>query len=81
MSEQARARLEKCFAAVFPELTTSEVPRASAASLGEWDSLASVVLLGALEEEFQIQIAPEDLEHLVSFDLILHYLQHDHQVS
>jgi len=50
-------------------------------SVGGWDSLASVTLLAVLEEEFQIQIDPEDLEHLVSFELILDYLQHDNQLS
>lgn len=76
-----RARLEKCFAAVFPELTGPEVARASTLTVGGWDSLASVTLLTVLEEEFQVQIDPEDLEHLVSFELILDYLQHDRQVS
>jgi acyl carrier protein len=76
-----RARLSKCFAAVFPDLTEEDIVRASISSVGGWDSLASVTLLSALEEEFALQIDPEELEHLVSFDLILDYLQHEHQLS
>lgn len=80
-TNDTRARLEKCFSAVFPELTGSELARASTLTVGAWDSLASVTLLTVIEEEFGIQIDPEDLEHLVSFPLILDYLQHDCQVS
>jgi acyl carrier protein len=71
----------KCFSAVFPELSEREIPLASPLSVGAWDSLASVTLLSVLEEEFEVQIDPEALEQLVSFDLILDYLQHEQQVS
>jgi acyl carrier protein len=54
---------------------------ASPLSVGAWDSLASVTLLSVLEEEFEVQIDPEALDQLVSFDLILDYLQHEQQVS
>jgi acyl carrier protein len=74
-------RLAGCFAAVFPELGPEEIPRASAASVSNWDSLASITLLSVLEEEFQIQIAPEDLESLVSFELVLDYLRHEKHIS
>ena len=76
-----RTRLVKCFSAVFPDLTEREIPLASTVSVGTWDSLASITLLSVLEEEFELQVDPEELEHLVSFDLILAYLQHEQQVS
>jgi acyl carrier protein len=76
-----RARLVKCFSAVFPELSEREIAMASPASVGAWDSLGSVTLLSVLEEEFEVQIDPDALEQLVSFDLILDYLQHEQQVS
>jgi acyl carrier protein len=78
---EVRDRLVKCFAAVFPELNEREIPLASTASVGAWDSLASITLLSVLEEEFQVQLDPEELEHLVSFDLIFDHLLHDQQVS
>jgi acyl carrier protein len=67
--------------AVFPELSPEETPRASPASVSSWDSVASITLLSVLEEEFEIQVAPEDLEHLVSFELVLNYLRHEKHIS
>jgi acyl carrier protein len=68
-------RLARCFAAVFPDLAEAEIYRASATSVGAWDSLATVNLLSVIEEEFQIRVAPEDFESFVAFELILDYLQ------
>jgi len=68
-------RLVKCFAAVFPDLKEDEIRRAAAASVGAWDSLATVSLLSVIEEEFGVQVPPEDFESFVSFELILDYLQ------
>jgi len=76
-----RARLVKCFSAVFPELSEREIALASPLSVGAWDSLASVTLLSVLEEEFEVQIDPDALDQLVSFNLILDYLHHEQQVS
>ena len=78
---EVQTRLARCFAAVFPELSPEEIVRASPASVGSWDSLASITLLSVLEEEFQIQIAPEDLEHLISFGLVLDYLRRENHIS
>lgn len=69
-----RSRLAKCFAALFPELNDHEIASASPDSVGSWDSLASVTLMSLLEEEFSVEIPEEDLEHLVSFELVLGYL-------
>ena len=74
-----RTRLIQCFAAVFTEMSPQEIPLASTASVGAWDSLASVTLLSVLEEEFHVQIDPEELEHLTSFPLVLDYLQQHEQ--
>ena len=68
-------RLAKCFSNVFPEIRPDEIPRASTASLAAWDSLAHVILLTAVSEEFGCEIDPEDFEHLVSHGLIIEYLE------
>ena len=70
-----RTRLVKCFAAVFPEVPESALPTVSATTLPAWDSLASITLLTVLEEEFGVQIDPEQLEHLQSFEAVQSYLQ------
>lgn len=69
-----RARLAQCFAATFPELDEAEIERAAVTSVGAWDSMATVTLHALLEEEFGITIRPDDIDRLISFDLILHYL-------
>jgi len=67
-------RLMRCFSATFPNLTSEEVRLASPSTVATWDSLASITLVAVMEEEFAIQIEPEDIEHLVSFDSSVDYL-------
>jgi acyl carrier protein len=67
-------RLIRCFSGVFPDLAAEQIPRASMATVGAWDSLATVMLLSVVEEEFKVDVRPDDLPDLTSFDLILDYL-------
>jgi acyl carrier protein len=69
-----RERLIQAFSAYFTNLTPEEIPRASMATVGEWDSMASVNLIAIVQEEFGIEIAPADYERFVSFEMILDYL-------
>jgi len=73
--DDLRARLASCFSAVFADLSESEIPRATMTSVADWDSLATVNLVGVIEEEFGIQVPPADLEQFVSFEKILEYLR------
>jgi acyl carrier protein len=77
----ARTRLIKCFVAVFSELSEQEIPLASPVTVGSWDSLASITLVSVIEEEFRTEIDPDDLEQLVSFELVLDYLQNEKLIS
>jgi acyl carrier protein len=70
-----RTHLIACFATVFPNLPEREIPSASMTSVAGWDSLALANLVTVLEEEFGIQVRPQDVEQLVSFPQILQYLQ------
>jgi acyl carrier protein len=74
MDEQ-QTRLANCFLAVFPELSTEEVARASSTTVRSWDSVATVALLAVIEEEFEINIEVEDPAKFNSFQQILSYLQ------
>jgi acyl carrier protein len=76
-----RERLRRCFAAYFPSLSEEEIPRASVTSVADWDSMASVTLIGMVSEEFGIEVAGEDYERFVSFELILDYLASKAHVS
>jgi acyl carrier protein len=74
MSE-VESRLLKCFSAVFPNLPPQEIVGAKPESVAEWDSVAHVILLGVVEEEFKLSIGVEELEGLNSFESILHYIK------
>ena len=65
MSEKQQ-RLIRCFRAVFPELSESDVSRASISNQPAWDSVATVTLAAAMEEEFRIQFEPEEMEKMTS---------------
>ena len=68
------SQLEDCLAVVFPDVPRKQLCRASISSLAEWDSLATLTLVGVIEETFQIKIPLDDLEEFLSFELILDYL-------
>lgn len=70
-----REKLIQCFSAVMPAVPLEEIPNASIEGTDPWDSVASVTLVFAVEEEFDVEIAPEDLEGLASFAKILAYLE------
>jgi acyl carrier protein len=70
----SHVRLVQCFTAVFPELAADQIVRASTAGTSTWDSVNAVVLVSVIEEEFGLEIPPEDLDRFSSFQAILGYL-------
>ena len=68
-------RLVNCFKAVFPNLTDEEVTRASITSVSEWDSIAAISLVVVVEEEFGTEISADEIENLISFELVRNYLE------
>jgi acyl carrier protein len=68
-------RVARCFSSVFPDLKQEELTRASTASLASWDSVAQVTLLSSIGEEFDLAFELEDYEELVSYALIVDYLE------
>ena len=68
-------RLIRCFLAVFPRLAKGDVLRGSNTSVLGWHSLATVTLLATIEEEFDMQFDPEQMDQLTSFSSVLEYLQ------
>ncbi|HZP07522.1 MAG TPA: acyl carrier protein [Terracidiphilus sp.] len=73
MSEQEN-RLLQCFASVFPGLSEDEIRQINAESNGEWDSLATVTLAAVVQEEFSLEIDPEILPQLDSFEAFRKYV-------
>ena len=72
---EVQKRLRSCFATVFPGLSADEIPLASNSSVADWDSLATVTLVSVIEEEFSISIPPDDLQYLISFELVMDCLK------
>ena len=68
-------RLALCFSNVFPNIREDEIPRASTASFAAWDSVAQVTLLSSVAEEFGLNLEVQDFEELVSYALIVDYLE------
>jgi len=66
-----RERLVRCFQAVFPDLTRAETANASIYSVSMWDSVATANLVAAVEEEFETQFHPQEIERLTSFRAFL----------
>ncbi len=69
------ARLQRCFLAVFSELTADEVATATVASVRDWDSVASVTLFTMIEEEFGVALDAEALDEFDSFEHILSHVE------
>jgi acyl carrier protein len=74
MSEQ-EDRLIRCFASVFPELSPEEIRTINSESTGNWDSLSTVTLAAVVQEEFNVEIEPDVLPELTSFEAFQEYLQ------
>jgi acyl carrier protein len=64
-----------CFRNVFPGIRPEQIPGASATSLEQWDSVAQVTLLSAISEDLGVDFEVEDFERLVSYALIVEYLE------
>ncbi len=67
-------RLERCFQAVFPDLTPAQIAVASSSTMAAWDSVTTITLAAAVEEEFDIQLEPEEIEKMDSFAKFLNLL-------
>ncbi len=69
------ARLERCFAAVFPDLPPAELRQADAEKVPAWDSMATVTLMAVVNEEFGRDLDLDQVEPLRSFESMLVFLE------
>jgi len=66
----ASNQLKQVFADVF-EIAIHEVrPDSSPDNVENWDSTRHLNLVVALEQEFGVQFEPEEIEQLLSYDLV-----------
>jgi acyl carrier protein len=69
-----KARLSRCFSAVFPNLPEPQITTASLETVAGWDSIAAATLVTTIEEEFGIEFDVESLGDLISYQAISDYL-------
>jgi len=70
MSKEIDERITKTMSAVFGESIETVNTSASPGTIAAWDSLGHVNLILALEKEFGIQFAQEELEQMVSYKIV-----------
>ena len=63
-------RIKKVMGDIFNIDVNSINDKSSSDSIENWDSLKHMNLLGALEEEFDVEFDDVDLENLLNFQLI-----------
>lgn len=63
-----RERLIRCFAAVFDDVDEKEIPNLEAKNTKGWDSLAFVMLMNLIQQEFSVEIPLEEMETMDSFE-------------
>lgn len=73
-ANEVQSQLDECFAVVFPELTAFEIRQATMESVEMWDSLATLTLVGVVEETFQIRIPLDELPNLISYAAVSDFL-------
>ncbi len=67
-------RLTRCFQDVFPQLSAEAAAQASMDTLEPWDSIALVTLINVVEEEFQVQVEPDEFPDLITYQGFVNYL-------
>jgi len=74
LSEQIGARLEQIFRAVFSLANEADVRQTRQINCRKWDSLGHVLLMSAIESEFNTQIDIAQTIGLTSFESVELYL-------
>jgi len=65
-----QARLNRCFAAVFPDLPDSKISTVSVDTLEGWDSVNAATLITTIEEEFGVEFDADTVGSLASYKAI-----------
>jgi acyl carrier protein len=71
----SRDRVQRIFADVFQIPIDDVKPESSPDTIPNWDSLQHLNLVLALEQEFQVQFSPEEIEQLLSVEFVTMLLE------
>ncbi|HEX7939007.1 MAG TPA: acyl carrier protein [Gemmatimonadaceae bacterium] len=75
MNYLTEPRLEEIFRQVLQLGSGREVSELEQSDVPEWDSLAHVSLILAIEEEFGVQVDAADAIELTSYDAVARFLE------
>jgi acyl carrier protein len=70
-NKQLFSRVARIAGDVFTVPEPSLTPKSSPDTIETWDSLHHLSLVLALEQEFSVQFSPEEVEQLLSVELII----------
>jgi acyl carrier protein len=73
-SDQLMHRVREIVAAIFDVPLEDVTPASSSETIEAWDSLGRLVLTVELEQEFGVQVTPEETEQLSSVSAIVAWL-------
>lgn len=71
------ARLETCFASVFPSVPAQTLRVENRETIDAWDSMAFITLIMLIEEEFSVNVKVDNIAELTSFSSIVRYLHRE----
>ena len=66
--------LLEIFESLFPHVASEQLPQLKQADVEQWDSMAQVNLIAAIEGEFDLVIDIDSASKLQSFDECVHYV-------
>jgi acyl carrier protein len=69
-------KLQRCFRAGLALATTFDVTRAESGRLRQWDSVAHLQLVVAIEDAFGIELSPADVVELASYPAAVSIIRH-----
>jgi acyl carrier protein len=73
--ETKQARVEEIIATMFNVPADTVTLTSSPSTIEDWDSMGYLMLVLELEQEFGVQLAPEDVETLTDVQSILNLIQ------
>jgi len=68
--DELTMRLREIFSMLLDEPVSEITPKTSPDSNEKWDSLMHIKLVAAIEEEFGVQISPEEQFEMMSVELV-----------
>lgn len=77
MRDDVRERLIRCFAAVFDQVEEDAIPLLHSEAIEAWDSLANVMLMSVVQQEFSLNISLEEAKSLNSFETLFERVMSD----